>query len=547
MPVLDGEGVAWWNAPVPSDGVESYTVKLYQGGGTTAVATYSLEKDVLSYNFMPAIRSDASSRGTGTYTYRVTVRAIAKDGGAYISAEESDPSYDKSAVCLPQVGTPAWSKAEVAENRITWGDVSGEVAYAVQLHKAAVSGNPGAAVGTAKSAGEDSGSVDFTVDIGAVPGSGDGFYTVTVQARGDGYYIIDGPVSALSDELDRMPPRIMGAKAVNADYTDVTDASNTSVTTLLVAFDEELAAVNILGAGFVVEDPMTRTAYAASGAALYAGDSSGKTVALTIANAYLARADGLTVSLGDEGAVTDAAGNASHMLPKAGAGPVNVSWWDHKAPGSITGLSTPTIANGGLLDRAVYFTWTDPPDADFDHIEIRYGTNQTKIVAKSDKGTGVNEVTIGNAADGWLTAGTTYSFAFHTVDTAGNRQGDADSSKAEATPIRTSGLSVKVDFDGIPGDATVTANDGVSLSWPNNDDLMISVPATSTVLDWFIDGIAYKDGMAVIDSYDHDGTPGAYSVKLEAQDFTLGLHTVSVRVEEGGQTVSKTVRFRVGK
>jgi hypothetical protein len=394
---------------------------------------------------------------------------------------------------------------------------------------------------------------DFSTDIGAIPGAGDGLYTATVQAIGNGGpLVVDGEVSDISPELDRLPPYLVSARAVNGDLTAVNDTSNTSVTKLFVEFSEKLKSVDTSGTSFKVIDPVaTETdgspvSYSADSASLYDTDTDGKTVLLVIANAALARANGLRVSLDAAGAVKDMTQNQSNTSPTSGNGaPASITWWDHTPPGDVTIGAAPTIGDG-LLDRAVKLTWTDPTDADYASVEISW-SGRSRIVAvnepdtaKTEGGKTIRYATIGGEAEGYLTAGTPYTFTFKTIDTAGNKQNQTPFVSIGATPIRTSGIAVEVDFSSIPGDAAVTAKDNAALSWTKDEYLNVSVPDSGTVIAWYVDGVT--------------NTPlgTSRSAQFDAQDFSLGSHAVSVMVKEtmpdgSEKTVSKTVNFSVGR
>jgi titin len=83
---------------------------------------------------------------------------------------------------------------------------------------------------------------------------------------------------------------------------------------------------------------------------------------------------------------------------------------DTTAPGGITAMGT-TLGEGGQIT----FTWTDPADADFDHIEITFiptgSVLQPIIVTKETQTTTVTG----------LTEGTSYTFTFQAVDKTGNK------------------------------------------------------------------------------------------------------------------------------
>jgi predicted phage tail protein len=88
---------------------------------------------------------------------------------------------------------------------------------------------------------------------------------------------------------------------------------------------------------------------------------------------------------------------------------------DTTPPANVSGLDK-TVGNGQTV-----LTWTDPADADFDHVEITWepGGSSPQTVPK-----GTESYTAS------LTNGSEYTFTVKTVDTAGNKSNGAAAPEA---------------------------------------------------------------------------------------------------------------------
>jgi hypothetical protein len=117
----------------------------------------------------------------------------------------------------------------------------------------------------------------------------------------------------------------------------------------------------------------------------------------------------------------DAGGNKS-------AGVEKVVVMGSDTPDEVAGL----IAATG--DRKVRLTWTDPADADFDHIEISYSADSGLIRTLPPVTKGLQLRTIDS-----LNYGTIYAFTVKTVNTSGN--------KSQGTLVLGSIAKVVTDFD----------------------------------------------------------------------------------------------------
>jgi predicted phage tail protein len=187
------------------------------------------------------------------------------------------------------------------------------------------------------------------------------------------------------------------------------------------------------------------------------------------------------------------------------------------AVGSLTG--TPGSGEVSLF-------WTDPTDADLDHIEITFSPAAAGLIQPITvaKGTGTRIVT-------GLTNGTAYTFTVKAVDAAGNKSSGEDISK---TPLAPTGL-VRVELGGLPEDEEITLTGPENtLSWFDNTQLTISVSETFTAYRWILDGAVLA------------GETGA-SLSLSAGNLAVKKHYVTVFVKKtnDGPEYAKRVNFTV--
>jgi uncharacterized repeat protein (TIGR02543 family) len=115
-------------------------------------------------------------------------------------------------------------------------------------------------------------------------------------------------------------------------------------------------------------------------------------------------------------------------------------------PGDTTPPRAVSSLSAAAGDQEVVLTWTDPSDADLDHIEVGW---QPGSDARENVSAGSQSYTITG-----LTNGTEYTFTVWAIDTAGN---ESTSVSVRATPV---GARVSYDANGAdlgtaPTDATV--------------------------------------------------------------------------------------------
>jgi hypothetical protein len=136
---------------------------------------------------------------------------------------------------------------------------------------------------------------------------------------------------------------------------------------------------------------------------------------------------------------------------------------DTTAPANVTGL-TRTAGN-----TQVTLSWTDPVDADLNHIEITWtgglgGTGGPVTVPKSTEENRANSTTITG-----LTNETEYTFTVKAVDATGNESVGETATATPDSPIPTD-TTPPAEVTGLSADPS---NEQVTLSWidPEDDDL----------------------------------------------------------------------------
>jgi len=90
---------------------------------------------------------------------------------------------------------------------------------------------------------------------------------------------------------------------------------------------------------------------------------------------------------------------------------------------------------------------------------------------------------------------------------------------------------VKYIFKG-PKDETITLSEGNTLSWMNNETLHITVVETFASYEWYVDGTK-------INGEDDN------NITLYARNYSLGTHTVTLKVTKGGIPYTKSLIFAV--
>jgi hypothetical protein len=136
-------------------------------------------------------------------------------------------------------------------------------------------------------------------------------------------------------------------------------------------------------------------------------------------------------------------------------------------------------------------------------------TYQWKRAGSTNLGTGATYVPVTADVGSTLTVTVTYS-------------GNSGSVISGATATVAATDSVTVNFNGLPQDETIGLTvPTATLSWVANTTLTVTVGGTFSAYEWYVDGVVLS------------GQTGT-SVTLNARDYALGGHTVSVRVTTAG-------------
>ncbi|MDR2444614.1 MAG: fibronectin type III domain-containing protein [Spirochaetaceae bacterium] len=186
---------------------------------------------------------------------------------------------------------------------------------------------------------------------------------------------------------------------------------------------------------------------------------------------------------------------------------------DSTAPAVVTGL---TAAIGS---EKVTLAWTDPKDADFDHVEISWtpasGTESIRVEKDVQTATveGLNNTTL-------------YTFSVKAVDKAGNQ----NATTVTGMPLSDPQAKVEVTFTGPVDEAIdLTApEDGVS----QDGAMSVTVDTTYTSYKWALDGVVLADKTG-------------NSLSLSASQLSIGKHTLTVIVTKDSVPYSKSVTFMV--
>ena len=173
---LSNEGVSSWDAVA---GATQYEVTLHLPAGHPEGATeVVVTTDELTLNHLALMRQHPGD-------YKITV--IAQDTvGLYLDSS-GITSVIQTVKKLAQVAKPVLDNSGVA----TWADVDDALGYTVALYK-------GAVLVAEETVAQGVGSFGF---LDAIKKEGEGNYTVTVRALGDGYLQLDGDPSVASDPV----------------------------------------------------------------------------------------------------------------------------------------------------------------------------------------------------------------------------------------------------------------------------------------------------------------------------------------------------------
>ncbi len=197
---ISKQGVFTWLAV---DNATNYTVTLNLPSGHPESVDPPSEVDVgdaLSIDCLSYMRQHP-----GKYSVTITARDTV---GLYLDSDGASAS--QTVKKLDQVAKPVLNNSGVA----TWVDVNDAVSYVVALYK-------DAALIAEETVAPGVGSFNF---LAAIEEEGEGSYTVTVRALGDGYMLLDGDASDASEAvtLKALPKVNKPVLSVDNDNDEVT-------------------------------------------------------------------------------------------------------------------------------------------------------------------------------------------------------------------------------------------------------------------------------------------------------------------------------------
>jgi hypothetical protein len=149
-------------------------------------------------------------------------------------------------------------------------------------------------------------------------------------------------------------------------------------------------------------------------------------------------------------------------------------------------------------------------------------------------GTSIGSATSASYSPSTATAGTIYYYVVVTntnTSANGTQTASTTSSRAVVT-VTYSGVSVE--FGSLPVDETITLTGPENtLSWTANTAITFTVDETFTTYTWDVDGQSVAGSTA--------------SLTLYAQDYPVGIHSVTAKVSNGVKTWSKRANFSIGQ
>ena len=197
---------------------------------------------------------------------------------------------------------------------------------------------------------------------------------------------------------------------------------------------------------------------------------------------------------------------------------------DTVAPESVTAVDADSA------DHAITVHWTEPADADYDHVTVTISpaTDFAGAALAADVATQTLAKGTTSATFERLVAGTEYTFTFKTGDYNGNEQGDANNAEAIGITAAFTTAADTTEPEAVTeAAATFTVNGNVSVTWTQPADAdfkqVVIAPATTT------DGVTAPEAQTVaagiqtatftcdtaaeytfaIVAYDYDGNPSA--------------------------------------
>ncbi len=211
---------------------------------------------------------------------------------------------------------------------------------------------------------------------------------------------------------------------------------------------------------------------------------------------------------------------------------------DAVPPAQVTGLAESSVG-----DDWIQWAWTNPSDADFDHVEVWVNGSWYANVSGTPGGSGSVNVT-------GLANGTTYTVEVITVDTDGNRNtpGQTD----DATTTGGTGPDVTPPTVGLvaPSDGSTDTDGNVTIMYTVSDDQAATLTCdvwSNTSGAWAIDAAGQSTTNGGSNTNDYTGlADGTYRWNVECSDGTNSAwasadFTFEVNTSSGGSGSAPSV------
>jgi hypothetical protein len=201
-------------------------------------------------------------------------------------------------------------------------------------------------------------------------------------------------------------------------------------------------------------------------------------------------------------------------------------------PGPVSDL---TVVQTKTSDTEITLTWTNPTDADFDHVNISWiATSEPDAEPKQ---AGEVKGTSYTAED--LKPDTQYKFTVKAVDKAGN---ESDENSTTAITLSSPAAGVTIDIkDFKEGEFTLIGIDKDEiLYWMDNKELTVRVdglPDTGWTYEWALDNIIIKDA----NSNTLNWNSSWFSTSNEGIEHTFTV----IATDSNNVPYSKSVTFKV--
>jgi hypothetical protein len=211
-------------------------------------------------------------------------------------------------------------------------------------------------------------------------------------------------------------------------------------------------------------------------------------------------------------------------------------------PGPVTGLAATPKS-----DTEITLNWTNPNDADFDHVNISwFVTTDPEADSGLKTVSGVKEASMSFTVEGLINPNTDYTFTVKAVDSAGHENnGETVTATTMSRPEGKVTVNVKDFKEG--GLILSGISDGNTLYWVDKTKLTITVSGPSgadyTSYEWALNGVTQgeEDYTLIRYSYDLDLGKNTLTVVVKDSDGVLYSKIVSftVKIEDDEQEEDK--------